>query len=701
MPIWFQEAFISALALALLHSLWQGAILGLVGVGLNARLRCASPDVRYSAYSLLLLTMFVVCLGTFCHLFASAVHPVTLTPSASVIIVDETQPFSHAVQVAAPAMFSQLTPIFHILVGCWAMGVILLSMRHLGGCLALHRLFRTATAPCSPAWTACAEHLAQRMGIRRKILLRCSSRIDIPCAFGIVRSCVLLPISAMAGLTPLQIEALIAHELAHLARHDVLFNTFQVCIETAMFYHPAVRWLSMQIREAREQRCDDLAIQAIGGDRAVYARALLSLEETRSPLPRLALGANGDCSTNTNTHLVFRIRRVLGVSGPEQRDPWAKGVVALGAAAVVAATFHPINAYSAITKTHNQFPAVGSRNVTARKAPAKKPQMAAILWSVRGAKTAESRSIVALNSTIRVTSGGQAVAPPLPKLEAVYPDPGINRIAFIKRAPQSKAARSANRDFDTDTIAINAQSLKTAHRNTAIKSDNKPEQIAAIRPQSAISIFRDDVAIHQASKPQAGYGIPEGAAGSTTLTPSERQRIDFHNGDLPAYAVVEFNGKPSKFSDLPPDQQQELRKTLQSMPHLEPISRLSMRNVVVTNDSNRIQIDVPQPAKSPIKLNVDSVSIFRIDLAPKTIVDVNGQQRRFGDLSPIQQKIYLDKTIAVSAAIPAGLDKPMISGTIERIIGEMNLPEDVKGQAIARFKTQIMEKPASVTVDKS
>jgi hypothetical protein len=172
----------------------------------------------------------------------------------------------------------------------------------------------------------------------------------------------------MTRLDPAQVEALIAHELAHFARHDVLLNLVQVCMETILFYHPVVRWVSMQIRAAREQHCDDLALEVIG-DRVLYARALYSLEEARASIPQLALGAKGDNSDMTNTHLIRRIRRVLGVAGPERRDPWAKGALALGAATIGLLTLLPVHAQQGggPTSTPPASPTVTSTVTTSMK----------------------------------------------------------------------------------------------------------------------------------------------------------------------------------------------------------------------------------------------------------------------------------------------------------------------------------------------
>jgi uncharacterized protein (TIGR03435 family) len=109
---------------------------------------------------------------------------------------------------------------------------------------------------------------------------------------GWLRPVVLLPIAAVAGLTPEQVHAILAHELAHVRRHDAFVNFGQTVAETLLFYHPAVWWISARIRVEREHCCDDVALAATG-DAFAYASALAELESRRSIEPTFALAATG------------------------------------------------------------------------------------------------------------------------------------------------------------------------------------------------------------------------------------------------------------------------------------------------------------------------------------------------------------------------------------------------------------------------
>src|SRR5207245_10148390 len=137
------------------------------------------------------------------------------------------------------------------------------------------------TRPAPQACIAALHRLAARLRVSRPVRLLQSTLVQVPAVLGWVRPVILLPASALTGLTPLQLEVLLAHELAHVRRYDYLVNLIQSAIEILLFYHPAVRWVSRRVREEREHCCDDLAV-AVCGDAHLYARALLMMESLRA-----------------------------------------------------------------------------------------------------------------------------------------------------------------------------------------------------------------------------------------------------------------------------------------------------------------------------------------------------------------------------------------------------------------------------------
>ena len=205
----------------------------------------------------------------------------------------------------------------------WLCGVMLLSLRTVGGWVYLRLLIRRATVRDWPELAA----LCARMGVRRGVSLRVTGRVDSPFTAGLWRPVIVMPVATLAGLPAEQLEAVLFHELAHIRRHDYLAEWMLQVIETVLFYHPAIWWMSSMMRRERERACDDMAI-ASGVERGCYAEALVRLEEMRVPM-----GANGWAGSD----LRGRVMRVLG--RPSRTPAWP--VLAMLALAVLA-VFAPV-----------------------------------------------------------------------------------------------------------------------------------------------------------------------------------------------------------------------------------------------------------------------------------------------------------------------------------------------------------------------
>jgi beta-lactamase regulating signal transducer with metallopeptidase domain len=313
------NAIASATAWALLHFLWQGTLVGLAAGGVLTLLERRSASVRYAVAAGALLLMAALPVITALQLAPSRMQtpsavPTIVTPAGSV----GAPPMPPDTGATAIQTFggSLLPWVF----GLWLAGVAVLATYHLGGWRWARRLSRHGR-PAGQALTELAGDLCRRLGIRRAVALLESSAVSVPAVIGWLRPVVLVPASALAGLSPAQLEAILAHELAHVRRHDYLVNLLQTAVETLLFYHPAVWWVSAQIRRERENCCDDLAV-AVCGNKLSYARALVDLEGLRAS-PRLALAATGGS-------LSKRVRRLIGgAPGRPSRRFWVAGVLAL------------------------------------------------------------------------------------------------------------------------------------------------------------------------------------------------------------------------------------------------------------------------------------------------------------------------------------------------------------------------------------
>lgn len=319
---------IERLGLTLIHFVWEGAAVALLlaaGLWLTRKMGANS---RYGLACIAMLALAICPIVTFLELSPPA--PPTMTsvplrpPVASMLrhkitIVEQMAPSSQKdleVRAFLPA-----------LVWLWVFGVGVLTLRLIGGFVQVERLRRRYSKPASPEWQERINRLSAQLGIRQKVRILESARIEIPAAMGVLRHIVILPCSIATRLAPLEIESLLLHELAHIRRHDYLINMLQTAIETALFYHPAVWWVSRIVRIEREHCCDDIAARASESP-IVYASALASLEELRGAIPHLSMSAK-------RGFLMNRIQRILGVSSPAVHSGSAWSLIAVLATVAV------------------------------------------------------------------------------------------------------------------------------------------------------------------------------------------------------------------------------------------------------------------------------------------------------------------------------------------------------------------------------
>ncbi len=186
----------------------------------------------------------------------------------------------------------------------WFVGVLVAALRPLLSWYTVRRLRTVGVSPVEDTVQAALKRTAERLGFARSVEVLQSALVKAPVVVGYLRPAILLPLSVLTGLPESQLELILAHELAHIRRHDYLINLIQTLVETLFFYHPGVWWLSRQISDEREHCCDDVAMAALGS-RADYGRALLAIEELRAAATPLSLAARGGS-------LLVRIRRIVG-----------------------------------------------------------------------------------------------------------------------------------------------------------------------------------------------------------------------------------------------------------------------------------------------------------------------------------------------------------------------------------------------------
>jgi beta-lactamase regulating signal transducer with metallopeptidase domain len=319
-------AIVPLLGRALLHFVWQGALIAALAALALRALRDATPQARYA----------VACLALAACALAPVLTLLTLSidgdrmsaPGKDIAVLAVTGGRSVLPFAVADGWIDGLNAALPQLVALWAAGACALSLRICAGLAWIRRLRATPQGPAQALWQARLDALSAQAGVRRRVVLRLVDALASPAVAGCWRPAVLLPLSVVARMPVELVDALLAHELAHVRRHDYLVNLLQSAVEALLFYHPAVWWLSRRIRIEREQVADALAADALGAPRRL-ALALSELAESSRDLPVALLpAAHGG-------HLMARIRQLVQ---PQRRTRGGRfafaalGIVAAGIA---------------------------------------------------------------------------------------------------------------------------------------------------------------------------------------------------------------------------------------------------------------------------------------------------------------------------------------------------------------------------------
>ncbi len=290
---------VQTLGLVLIHFLWQGLLIGLLYGAFRRVLKNHSAVARYNWGVICLILLALAPLLTFVWLFGS---PAAYTGSADLVV--KPSGYTAIAMQPEPGLFRfSLFQLLPWIVGLWLCGVALMSARLGAGWWYIRQLRSRADYAVSPALRQQLERLTGRLNMTGRIALAYSSQIAGPMLVGLYRPLILMPASLINRLSVQQLEMVLAHELAHFQRADHLVNFFQNIVETLLFYHPVVRWISNELRAERELISDEQAAR-LTGDRLAYAETLLQLERVRGDRLAFSVGM-------ADHQLVTRVRHLL------------------------------------------------------------------------------------------------------------------------------------------------------------------------------------------------------------------------------------------------------------------------------------------------------------------------------------------------------------------------------------------------------
>ena len=388
------------------HSIWQGLLVAAIlhiALRLIPRRSTAQVNARYLLSVAALVALPLLSATTY---FGSDAGPITkrhveqpasATPLTQGVDSTSTSPWGAtdgALAIGlgvARVQIARIEPWLPLVSVVWFVGAFLAGLRMVAGWALSRRLVARAKVATENRWQARVATWCEELGVNKAVRFLVSDAIDSPLVVGWLKPVILWPTAALHGMTPQDVEAIIAHELAHIRRGDVLINLLQACIEVLFFHHPAAWWISAQIRAEREYCADDLAVRMLdrseSGTKLSYARALLALEEHRS-IPLLSVAAKGG-------KLLDRIRRLVGVetTGHSPARPLVGGLVTTSLLGILLAGVF-------VTSPSR---AIGPRSVMIRPAEAMKPEVDA------DATAEQSRPNLPLDSVIEATLIAEAI----------------------------------------------------------------------------------------------------------------------------------------------------------------------------------------------------------------------------------------------------------------------------------------------------
>lgn len=270
---------VQALGKMILHSLWQASLIAFLLYTVLTRIPEKKAWLRHEISAFALFLVFVTALCTF-------IGELWVGPQQVSI---EGMTIAKPSQLLPDLSAKALQPTYYS-VYIWLTGLILLFLRFLVGYFNIFRI-RSQATPASGWQQQIMQGFKKKLRLRTEIRLVESKLVDLPATIGYLKPIILLPVSSAIQLTPVQLEAVIAHELAHIKRSDYAMNLIYTTIEIIFYFHPAVWWISSQLQHEREASCDDLAIRLTGKKKS-YLQTLLELK-TQASTPYLIMGIFG------------------------------------------------------------------------------------------------------------------------------------------------------------------------------------------------------------------------------------------------------------------------------------------------------------------------------------------------------------------------------------------------------------------------
>ena len=307
----FSDTVLYALGWTVVHSLWQGTLLAVVLSIIMMALEKRSARLRYEVACGALFTMLMMAVATFIIYLDQNLATTKITISLAGNSLDPTvaiyQVEGSFLQTTYQSIIAFFTDHLQLIVNVWFIGFLFFCFRMAGGFVHLNHLRNYDNFPPDQLLQKKLNSLIRQTPLKHSVKIMESALVKVPILLGHLKPLILIPIGTINLLTEEEVEAVLAHELAHIIRRDFSMNIFFTLVEILFYYHPGVWLMAATVRTERENCCDDLALFLCKNPLA-YARALYKLEAAHKAtrLPGLALSFSSQ-----KKQLLHRVRRIL------------------------------------------------------------------------------------------------------------------------------------------------------------------------------------------------------------------------------------------------------------------------------------------------------------------------------------------------------------------------------------------------------
>ncbi|MBN2813444.1 MAG: M48 family metalloprotease, partial [Bacteroidales bacterium] len=298
-----------SLGLTLVHSLWQGALLAAAMLLLLIMIPRPDARCRYVFMFSGLLMLLLLFVGTFIHIHSRRLMPEALNAGQVFQLAGTMAGYPYITLSGAGTFLKWLTtwlnPYYGILAAGWLAGFILLGIRISGGLLVFKITLNKHLSLPAPSLMGICEKCLKVMHLNSKVRFRTVSRMIGPMVIGVFKPILVIPMAAVSGLSPEQIETVILHELAHIKRHDHFWLILQAFAMQVLFFHPLAWYLNREINRERENSCDDHVLK-MKINPITYIKALTMIHELN-----IQSFAAANALKGRSNNLLARVKRLL------------------------------------------------------------------------------------------------------------------------------------------------------------------------------------------------------------------------------------------------------------------------------------------------------------------------------------------------------------------------------------------------------